>query len=127
MAKLVCGYGVNVYRAGVRIQPRVAYREAKAVGGFSVELNVIVQDRSSFVETSGEFDIAVAIHIGGYCDASGDVRISIPVNVISGRKIHIRGQAGRGRDRDRREAGGGAETQFVDEVEPGQPRIGGRP
>src|SRR5262249_39287393 len=60
-------------------------------------------------------------------DRAGDVGISIPVNVISVRKSRIRNQTGRGRRRDRRKVGGGAESQLVDEIESGQPRIGGRP
>ena len=53
MAELVRRHGVQVYRAGDRIQSRVAEREAKAVGGFGVELDVVVQDGSGFVKASG--------------------------------------------------------------------------
>src|ERR1700741_542425 len=127
MAELVRRHGVQVYRAGDRIQGGVADWEAKAVSGFGVELDVVVQDGSGFVKALWEFDVAVAVYIGGARDPGGDVGITIPVNVISGCKSRIRDQAGRGRNRDRRKVGGGAESQLVDEIEAGQPRVGGRP
>src|SRR5262245_37610753 len=127
MAELVRGYGVQVYRAGDRIQRRVANREAKAVRGFGVELDVVVQDGSGFVKARREFDVAVAVRVGADGDRVGDVGISIPVNVIPIQKSRIRDQTDRRRRRDRPEAGGSAERQLVDEIEPDQPRICGRP
>src|SRR5262245_32414885 len=127
MAELVRGYGVQVYRAGDRIQRRVANREAKAVRGFGVELDVVVQDGSGFVKARREFDVAVAVRVGADGDRVGDVGISIAVNVSSVHKSRIRDQTDRRRRRDRPEAGGCAESQLVDEIEPDQTRVGGRP
>ena len=59
MAELVRGYGNQVQGAGVRIQRLVTHRETQAVGGFSIELDVVVQDRSGFVKARREFDMAV--------------------------------------------------------------------
>ena len=58
-------------------------RETKSVADLGIELNVVIKNRSRFVEAGGKLDVAIVVDVLRSGNGSRDIRIGITINELS--------------------------------------------
>ena len=80
VAKLVYCNTVQIYRTGNGVGLCWIDRETKSVADLGVELDIVIENRSRFVEAGGKFDIAVVVDVLGGGNGAGDIRIGVTID-----------------------------------------------
>ena len=83
VTKLVNCNTLEIYRARDSVSLCIVDRESKTVADFGVELNVVVQNRSGFVETCRKLMITISVSITNDSNCRRNIRVAVAVDVES--------------------------------------------